>query len=142
MLVSHRGNALIFCLPEKPEWSQCENPSALQRISFVLLTHQVRKITTCAFLDGAGLGLTFYVTNRADYRSHSDITSFDDAIAASEQIVNFPVSNWPIKEVISWEAGSKQVGGTGGGEKRAKQLQTSSFLTKQSRFIVGNRPPK
>lgn len=78
------------------------------------LTHQVRKITTCTFLDGAGRGLAFYVTNRADYRSHSDITSFDDAIAASEQAVNFPVSNWPIKEVISQEAGLKRVGEVGG----------------------------
>lgn len=88
----------------------------------MLLTHQVRKITACAFLDGAGRGLTFHVTNRADYHSHSDITSFDDAIAASEQIVNFPVSNWPIKEVISWEAGSKQVGEGGRREPNNSKL--------------------
>lgn len=66
--------------------------------------------------------MTFHVTNRADYHSHGDITSFDDAIAASEQIVNFPVSNWPIKEVISWEAGSKQVGEGGRREPNNSKL--------------------
>lgn len=76
-----QGQHFDILSARKPAGLYCKNLSALEHKFLHFWRHQVWKITTSR-LDVARLGLISYVTSRANYHSLSDVTSFDEAMAA------------------------------------------------------------